>query len=582
MKGIKTKNKKARNKTVKRNKKVNKNIKRSFLSLPIFIIPVKISALICINLWLIFLVSCQSKPTDLRNLTPADSIIYLETNDLGGTLEALTESRAFKQLAEEKNDFSALENVQLAVAVTGFETAELPSGEGGEGGAILSFKPRFIAVADTHAWNFNAVSIAETQIGRFARAVYGETVRLDKSEKGSAKFFVWTNAADGRKIFAAVENAVIYAGNDEKLIDKCLDVGRGKAESLLKNERLAQARAEAAKSGENQIAFGYVAPAGVARISEFAAVSTAVGATEDDDGRNFIARVVPQILQKSVREISWTATKNENGITDEIVVATNADASRALRESMRTNEQRTTTTNAAQFLPSDVFTATRYNLKNPQAAWRALLSATVKQTDLLTGKFLAQFSNSLLEPFGVTDAELFLSRVEEEIYTARLDAEGEKSIAVVRVRDAEAVKKSIGAIDFKAAPERRDDALIWKSADGDFAAAFIEDKLILGDAQSVSECLRAAKSGRNFTKNQYFQKLNLSPAAAVTYSKDPDSTKNVVRLLGKVKDESENADYISLTETSFTEKGIERRSASAFGLIGSILEKVGESEKVKK
>lgn len=553
---------------ITRMKRIKEKKNGDFFPSPhIHFIPVKISVFICVYLWIIFLLSCHSKPTDLRSLAPVETLVYLETNDLGETLESLTESKAFEELAKEKADFSALENVQFAVAVTGFETSEQEIG--GER-AILSFKPRFVAIADTHAWNFNAVSIAENQVGRLARQNYGENVKLEKSEKAAAEFLVWTSVGDGRKMFAAVSQGIIYVGNDESLIDKCLAVKGGAADNLLKNKDLARAK-EKAKS-ENQIAFGYVSPGGVARIANLAGVSAAVSAIETDEGRGFIARIVPPILQKSVREISWTASKTEQGIEDKIFVATNPEVSAVLKETLQTSAR--ARTNAAEFLPADVVSATRYNLKNPQTAWRGLLLTVAKQTDSVTGRFLAQFSNSLLESYGVADADTFLSAVDSEIFTARIDEEGEKLIAVVAVKDSEAVKKSIGAIDFKSEPEKNENALIWKSGDDEFAAAFVENKLILGEYENVLKCLEAGRSGRNFTKNQYFQKFNEGESVAVTFAKDAESTKKIVELLGEVKDENRKINFISLTETAFTEKGIERRTVSAFGLIGSILEKL--------
>ncbi len=546
-------------------KRETENVNWFVQTFSVFQIPFSVFFLCLLCVSAANLSSCRSKPTDLRSLAPAETLVYLETNDLGKTLESLTESKAFVELAREKTDFSALENVQFAVAVAGFETSEQSTGDEQ---AILSFKPRFVAIADTHAWNFNAVSIAENQVGRFAREIYGDNVKLEKSENSDAKFFVWTNTDDNRKIFAAVSHSVIYVGNDENLIDKCLEVARGKAENLLKNENLARARERA--NGENQIAFGYASSAGVERIANLAGVLTAVGTTENDDARSFIARILPPILQKSVKEIAWTASKIGQGIEDKIFVSTNADVSAVLSEALQTSAK--TPTNAAEFLPPDVFSATRYNLKNPQIAWRGLLLTVAKQTDSMTGKFLAQFSNSLLEPFGVSDADQFLSAIDSEILTARIDSEGEKSVAVVAVKNVEAVKKSIGAIDFKSEPEKRENALIWKSEGDEFAAAFVENKLILGDEESVLKCLEAKESGRNFTKNQYFQRFAESKAAAVTFTKDAGSTKKIVEILGRVKDENETINFISLTETAFTENGIERRYNSAFGLIGTILE----------
>ena len=104
----------------------NKKILRQYFSFFVFRFPfsVKSSVFICVHLWLIFLFSCASKPIDLRALAPAETLVYLETNDLAKTLNSLTDNKAFQELAKDKPDFSAFENVQVAVVVTGFEASE--------------------------------------------------------------------------------------------------------------------------------------------------------------------------------------------------------------------------------------------------------------------------------------------------------------------------------------------------------------------------------------------------------------------------------------------------------------------------
>src|SRR5688500_7674208 len=71
-----------------------------------------------------FSLSCTSKPTDLRSLVPADSLVYLESNDLAAALQPLVASDAFTKAAKTKPDLSALKGIQLAVTVSGFEMTE--------------------------------------------------------------------------------------------------------------------------------------------------------------------------------------------------------------------------------------------------------------------------------------------------------------------------------------------------------------------------------------------------------------------------------------------------------------------------
>ena len=81
-----------------------------------------ISVIICVHLWL---VSCSSKPTDPRTVVPADSLIYLETQDLGKAVRAVTESEAFRNAAASQPNLSAVDGVRLGIAVSTSFVAKL-------------------------------------------------------------------------------------------------------------------------------------------------------------------------------------------------------------------------------------------------------------------------------------------------------------------------------------------------------------------------------------------------------------------------------------------------------------------------
>lgn len=526
-----------------------------------------LSGLICLNLWLIS--SCKKTPTDMRVLAPNEAIVYLETKDLGAMLQALTGNKAWESLAREKTDFSQLENVQVAVVVTGFEASEKQiTGES----AVLNFKPHFALIADTHQWESTAASIAENQIGKFARANYGDDVKLEKSAKADAKFFAWT-AADGRKFFAAVSGGVIYAGNDESVLDKCLAVKRGESDSLLKNENLAQAREN--QTSENQIAFGYVSAEGIAQIAGFVGVSTAIEASEENLPRSLIAQILPEIVKKTTQEIVWTAKKNEQGIEDKIFVKTETETASVFRETLqpKTSEQIL----AAEYLPIQFDSITRYNLQNPQVAWRSILLVASKQIDAGRAKILLQFSGVIFENYGIADSEKFLSSIDSPVMTARFDEEGEKQIIIATIKDEEKLKHSITKeINFKTAPGQIGNAKVWKSSDEDLAAAFVENLLILGEPQSVLDCLNAKANGQNFAKTVQFQTSKQSSAVAVSVLKDAETAQKIVAFLGNLKEENRQYAGFYTTETSFKNNVFERRSVSDFGFVGTILEKFAD------
>src|SRR6266513_2094796 len=133
--------------------------------------------------------SCATKPTDMRSLVPADSLVYLETNDLAAALQPIVDSKPFNEVAKRKPDFSTLKGVQLAVAVTGFETREEKLTDEHSIGRI---QPHFVAVADTHAWNYQAVGFAEQKLGAFVEKIYDSEPMLEKSDKNGGKYFTWT------------------------------------------------------------------------------------------------------------------------------------------------------------------------------------------------------------------------------------------------------------------------------------------------------------------------------------------------------------------------------------------------------
>lgn len=511
--------------------------------------------------------ACKSQPTDLRTLAPAETLVYLEAGDLSKTLNALTENKTFQESARAKPDFSALGNVQFAVAVTGFEASEKQvTAEN----SVLNFKPHFVAIADTHAWNWQTISLAENQINGFVKNTYGDETTLEKSDKDGGLWFAWT-AKDESRVFAFVRESLIYFGNDASVIEKCLAVKRGEADNLLKNESLSRAYST---NSENNLAFGYVSPKGVAQISNLAGVSVASEASEEAEGQSFIARVLPQILRGAVREIVWTARKSETKIEDKLSVSLNTETISVFKETLASAPENRT--NSAVFLPSNPFSVTRYNLKNPLIAWRSLLLVSAKNADSMSGNLIIQFSKTLLASYGVADAEAFLSAIDSDILTAQFDAEGNKSVVIATVKDAEKLKKSLAEINFKSSPEKNLNADVWLSEDKLTAAAFVENKLILGDAESVLKCLEAGQNGQNFTKSAQFQKFAESNAVAVTAAKDLDSAEKVVEVLGGAKDENKKIITDYLTETRITEKGIERKSVSDFGFVGTILEKFEE------
>ena len=514
-----------------------------------------------------FFISCRTAPTDMRSLAPAESLIYLETGDLGGMLESLTENENFSRNAKTKPDFSMLENAQTAIIVTGFESS---AKQLTDDAAILNFKPRFVLIADTHSWERTNLTLVENQIGRFVSKVYGDSAKLEKSERSNVNFFTWT-AEDNRKIYAAVDGSLIYVGNNEAAIDKCLAVKRGAAENLLKNESLAQARE---KGGNEKLAFGYVSTEGIKQIADFVGVSVAVDASEEDLTKSFIAKILPPLLQKTVREISWTAKKTERGIEDKIYIKPDASISDVWKETLVPNADNQL--KFAEYIPIKVESLTVYKLQNPQIVWRSVLLALANKLENFDGKVWLTASGSFFAPFGIADAETFLSAINPNIVTVRLNSENSEPLAIAEVKDEAKLKSSLfKEFDFNSAPEKIGAASIWKSADSEQSVAFIDGKVILGNRNDILTCLKVKENNSNLTGNQYALSLLQTNALTSTNARDTETASKIINVLGN-GNKNDNLSSFYTTETRFNSNGIERRTVSDFGLIGTIVSQFDE------
>ena len=507
--------------------------------------------------------SCGSKTTDLRTLVPAETLVYLETNDLAAALQPIVDSKPFTEVAKRKPDFSALRGVQLAVAVTGFETSEEKLTDEHSVGRV---QPHFVAVADTHAWHFQAVGFAEQKIGAFVAEMYDNEPTLEKPEKNGGRSLTWT-AKDGRKAYAFVIGSIIYFGNDETAIEKCLAVKRGEADSIAKTGKVQSASQEI-------LASGYVSTDGIAQIANIAGLKFASEAGEDSEVQSAIAGILPQLIRGSITDITWRASQTNEGIEDKFIISMPPEIANVLSETMI--ESGKPDLSLLKELPDEVSTLSIYDLRDPQVAWRSIVLVVQKQLNPLAAKTILAILPSFFEPYAIKDGEMFLNSVGPTILTAKLAVGNEGQVVIATVKNSDTARKSLISVFKPAIVEYMDGKLeVFKSVDGDYAAKFWQDRLIIGETDPVMKCLGYRRDLAK--KSELIDRISGTSRAAIhTISHDYTTAAEIADLMAEKKSDDAKAESTYFTETRFTKSGIERRTVSDFGLIGSIIAQLAQ------
>jgi len=520
--------------------------------------------------------SCSSaKPTDMRALVPADALVYLETNDLAAALQPIIDSKPFTEAAKYKPDISALKGLQIAVAVTGFKTSDEKVDKELFIGRI---QPNFVAIADTHAWNFQAVGFAEKKLGSFVTKIYDSEPSLEITDKNGGKYFIWT-ANDGRKAHALVIDSLIYFSNDETAIDKCLSVRHGETDSILKTGKIQPADPQT-------LASGYVSTDGVAQIANIVGLQLASESSQESEVQSVITDIVPQLLRNSITEISWRATRSQFGIEDEYTVRLKPDVAKVFNETlaMPASNSAFQETDFEDFIPTEAASITRYVLRDPLMSWRSVLFTFSGLVEPKYAPMLGVMSGSVLDNYEIEDPELFFgSVIDRRILTARIDQNGDEAVVITKVKDIEQFKRSLSKdIDFSKPGESAGEALLWRSADSEITIAVLKTKVlrddtdyadlvIIGDSGGVEKCLQAKSTGNDFTKRERYKQFEITTATALTISNEIDPEGKLIGVLSEKKERNQVLRQRTFTSTWYDEIGMYRHTMSDFGLIGSII-----------
>jgi hypothetical protein len=540
----------------------------------------------------------RPRKVNMAAYVPADSLVYLETNDLPDIASGVVSTDAWKALAPSAGIKSNLGNLswlsrlvswtgigpadsvvlaraQVAVTVLGLDAADA--------GDALKIKPRYAVVVETHTGESRTRTAVEKRIGDFARRAYGEP-RIEQKEVDGAKFITWIAPVGERRIVAAVMGSVAILGNDEAAVQACLAVRRNERPSLAGNPQVEEMRGRV--GGNDALAFGYISPEGTARILELAATVYAGQMSSDPRAQSAAASILPPLAKKILGGAGWSAHISNGVVEDRYFIALQNGVAAKL-QSMLVSQPGMTIT-AGELLPAEVYSLSRYNYRDPAQAWRGLGDAIISQADTLGSILITRLLEASLKPYGIDEPGSFLQAIGPEIVTARLDDSGSSTVTIVEVRDEQTlrdfVSKHLGA---KSRVEVVGDVeMLVSSNEKHEAASFVGGHLILGTDENLRRCLEARKLGRTLEADDEFQRTRslisaTSSANVATFTEDYSPARSFIRAIATqqgVRERPVNGQELegalrrlryAVSETAIVDGGVEKKTRSSFGQLGT-------------
>lgn len=541
----------------------------------------------------------RPQKVDMAGYVPGDVLVYLEANSLPEIVQGLSETDAWKVLAPPagiRSDLGEVGWLSRLSAWTGIGTAEavalsraqvaiaVLSLEAADAGETLKIKPRYGVVAETHTSEWRTRAAVENRIGDFARRAY-KTPSVERKKIDDVEFVTWKAPSGDRQIIAAVMGSVAVIGTDENTVRTILAVKRGERPSLAGSPSLEEMRGRV--DGQHALAFGYVSPQGAAQLLELGIAAYAGQISNNPQIQGAIASRVPQLTSKLLGGAGWSARFVNGAVEDRYYLALQNGVAERLKGPLSPAEA--SEVKASRLLPQETYRLTRYNYRDPAAAWRGLNAAISSQLDALGAVSVSILLKAALEPYGIEEPETFMASIGTEIVTVGLDNAGSSTVTIVEIKDEKALRAFVSKrLGTKPRTERIGDADLLVSRDEKRgAASFVAGYLLMGAEANVRRCLEARAQGRTLYASATFQQsLNRTSnnrSGVITFTDDDASARNVITAIASQpsartrpfnEEETERAlqqlPYV-VSETSLVEGGFEKRTRSAFGQFGTLV-----------
>ena len=525
---------------------------------------------------------------DLADYAPADSLVYLEFNDLSKVARAIqhtevwqatapitqstprTENRLFTAAA--RAGIGPVESVlftrsQVALVVVGLSTSEQED--------TLKVRPEIALIAETHTSRWRTRAVMVEGVKRLANFAYGASSCVGPDD--NSDLFQCAIAGSDRKLVGAIHGTTIILANSDNALRSCLDVRGGTRPSIRTDTEFLRSRSSVV--ADQSLGFGYISAANSAKLFSWAAPLLMGLAPGDQQLQQLLAVSAGKIL----RGIAWTAVPSRGGIEDRFMFSLEPGVVARLQPAFETSQR---DDNFWKLVPSGFQSLTIYRSRQPAAAWNSLDSAVSLKLDALPAVLFGSLLKSSLSAYGISNPKEALGMLSPPLLTMKPSAGAEGSVLIARVNDEAHLRSSLERDVFK---DNKGEILTGLDSNPDpakeFTAVFADGYVILGKTENLRPCLRELRESQSTTEeNKSVQDAaRESTAAIVTYSNDEARLTNFISTLLLLQGRhlsSEEFDRLqttlrrssfAATETRLSPLGIERKTHSAFGQFSTFI-----------
>ena len=531
----------------------------------------------------------RTPKAEMSGYVPAESLAFIEVNDLVGVASGITGTEAWRVLAPQVGAPSQLIPYTWSIRLarwTGIGSAEavllarsqfglfFTQAQATETANTLTIKPLAALVIETHTSPRRMKAVVENHVGQFAQRSFGEASIARKQIDG-VEIVQWKSPDNTRQLILAVVDTVAIVGNDESVVLRCIEVRRGRQPSLATNQQFQSMKQEI--RGAQAPVFGFVPKAGVKAVIQAWAFARAGNAAD----AAAIAPLISNAFGNLIDAFGWTSRLDQSGAEDQCRVVLAQGVSQQLSDDL-TPEPIGDKLDFS-FVPAGATSVTSYQIRNPASFWRQLNAVVSSRSDVLTAVASRPLLRALLEPYGISDPDNFFPAIGPRVQLVRLE-NSTSAVLIAQTFDKVALRRlAEQRLGRQPKIEKFDDTEILVGADG-WSFAFAGEYFATGPADVVRRCLDARTRGLSITTNGSFTRARSTidvslPIVSLTFSPDGPAAVSFVELFSARERSafSMNAAAIeqsaaslphSVSVTMMKADSIEWSSRSSFGLLG--------------